>query len=484
MLILKYTNRIAKAEDPRLARERVQAFRGAFLNRAEALRNEQSIARAMKALESGDYKTLFEDYKQLFDKPLLQDFRALIASQMEAGAAAEVKGLGLDRAGYRFDIRNPYAEAYLATHSATLVRGVSLETKKAIYQVVRHGMITGVPPRTQGRMIVGMVGLTERDAMAVRNMAGRMGEQGYDAQSIEARTQEYSDRLLRARGEMIARTETIRAASAGQQASWMDAVDKGYLPESSQKKWVAGVGSERTCEICGDGLHGTVVDLEDEFDEGIPYPPAHPGCRCTMVITKGVTKGFYKVYVEKMPEKDPETGRFMPKDGAGDDPRAAARIREARYRAKAREKRQAEVRTSEVSQTAVEQKAALKTLGAMGQHDSELFYEYDEGEGDGKGVSLREAGLAVEEEAQDPVPRPPPKGEMGSVTFDDSLVATQATCYRGKVEAILNGDTTASSDFPVVANIGGRMVILDGHHRILAAKLMGHKTFQARVITL
>jgi SPP1 gp7 family putative phage head morphogenesis protein len=93
------------------------------------------------------------------------------------------------------------------------------------------------------------------------------------------------------RADMIARTETIRAANEGARAAYKSA-------GVTTMRWVA---STDACVYC-QGLDGKVVSVESNFlsqgDEfipdgatkaldlsygDIPSPPAHPNCRCTII---------------------------------------------------------------------------------------------------------------------------------------------------------------------------------------------------------
>lgn len=93
------------------------------------------------------------------------------------------------------------------------------------------------------------------------------------------------------RTELVARSETTRAANAGAQFSYQEA-------GVQQKQWLAATDA---CPYCDD-LDGTVVSTQANFlDEGtsffpdgassplqisygnVGYPPVHPNCRCTIV---------------------------------------------------------------------------------------------------------------------------------------------------------------------------------------------------------
>jgi F like protein len=95
----------------------------------------------------------------------------------------------------------------------------------------------------------------------------------------------YAEKLLRQRAKTIARTEILRASNAGQRAAWRSARDKGILPRTTLREWIATGGA---CAICSP-LDGKTAGLDEPFDGGIDSPPAHPSCRCTtgLINTSG-----------------------------------------------------------------------------------------------------------------------------------------------------------------------------------------------------
>lgn len=87
----------------------------------------------------------------------------------------------------------------------------------------------------------------------------------------------------RDRADMIARTETIRAESAGAYDGYMQTGIKGKV------QWMAKLDPD-TCDYCK-SLHGEKVDLGKNFEAAVKgkhwegkTAPAHPNCRCRVVF--------------------------------------------------------------------------------------------------------------------------------------------------------------------------------------------------------
>jgi len=81
------------------------------------------------------------------------------------------------------------------------------------------------------------------------------------------------------RANLIARHESMLAASEGQRQGWDQAVDEGLLTGDEKRVWIA-TGDEKVCPICEE-LDGKRADLDGEYEPGVEGPPAHVMCRCT-----------------------------------------------------------------------------------------------------------------------------------------------------------------------------------------------------------
>lgn len=175
-----------------------------------------------------------------------------------------------------FDIANPEAIAWAEQHAAELVTDVTMEARAAIRTVVTDAFDAGMPPRETAKLIRASIGLTERDAGAVMKRQLKMLADGVDPSVATAKAEKYAAKLLRRRAETIARTETMRASNEGQAQLWKQAREKGLLPATMKKVWIA----FDPCPICAP-LAGETVPVDATFSIGSD-PPAHPNCRCTV----------------------------------------------------------------------------------------------------------------------------------------------------------------------------------------------------------
>lgn len=186
---------------------------------------------------------------------------------------------------FRFDLRSPKVERWLATNSSRLIGGIVADQREVIRQTLVAGMAAGHNPRktaleivgrigTDGRRSGGVVGLTANQAGFVRNMRAELAnpalmgnyftrtlrDKRFDrlvrkameagkplsAEDVEKLAGRYSDRLLAYRATVIARSESLTAMAAGREQSFQQAIDAGTLrPEEVECTWSA-TGDERT----------------------------------------------------------------------------------------------------------------------------------------------------------------------------------------------------------------------------------------------
>lgn len=120
-------------------------------------------------------------------------------------------------------------------------------------------------------------GLTETTLNDVRASIELSIKSGEDLAHAVARLRTIITKPSRA--EMIARTETVRAYSAG-------IVAYGKQTGAVTKTWQALPGADEGGQAtpCVDNANQDPIGIDDDFDSGDPFPPAHPYCRCYVVL--------------------------------------------------------------------------------------------------------------------------------------------------------------------------------------------------------
>lgn len=279
-----------------LTREKTEAWEQALKKYTDLLKSGYSVTAAQAAVEADDPLGLLAGLPWKEADQLIRDLAQPLS--LSTAARAGVAELARLKIGLRFDLDNPYATRWATDHSATLVRQVGDETKKAIRAVMGEAFEAGVPPRRAALRIRELIGLTERDARAVMNYWRTLTEEAdLSARRADDMADSYARRLWRRRALTIARTETIAASAAGTQQSWAAAKDKGFLPFDTKQEWVAAMESRRTCPICR-ALDGQKVALGEPFQSStlgaVMAPPAHVSCRCALgAVTEVAEKRFW-----------------------------------------------------------------------------------------------------------------------------------------------------------------------------------------------
>lgn len=214
----------------------------------------------------------------------------------------------------RFNGRNPRAETWAKTRAAELIGEIVDDQRLLITQAVAEGLSAGRNPRATaleiagrmnaGRRRGGIVGLHSTQADAVARMRTELADpsqmRGYfqrarrdkrfdptvrralregralsraDIDKISGR---YADRLLALRGEMIARTETQAALSAGRMEGLEQLIETGAVPREAVKvKWDAtGDGRTRPDHMA---MEGQEVTLGEAFTFPDGSQAKHPG---------------------------------------------------------------------------------------------------------------------------------------------------------------------------------------------------------------
>lgn len=260
-------------------------------------------------LPGWDLNTILDDV----NTQMAKEFGATFAMKARVGKSDISKASNTIGLALAFDLLNPETIAWLSTYVMYLIQQVSDETRRAIADVVMNAFQYGGHPYEQARTIRNMIGLTQSQSQAVANFrrmleneplaaltrdlrdhrfdatlqqVGRMKGQ-LSKEQIDKMSQRYYERYLKYRAEMIARTETIRAARMGQEATWRQAIAQGLLPQGMKRKWVV-TYDDRLCAACKSiprlNPEGRGMDEQFMSDIGtVDGPPLHPHCRCAVV---------------------------------------------------------------------------------------------------------------------------------------------------------------------------------------------------------
>lgn len=159
-----------------------------------------------------------------------------------------------------FSLVNPRVGAYINNYVGQMIREVSDETVKAVQIAVNQGVITGRNPRQIARDFRSSIGLTSRQEQTVQRLRAALekGETGYvnslttvtdsaknavsagklSESQIDKIVEQTRLRYVKQRTETIARTESLRATSVGQDLAIREGQITGAISNELLKRWL------------------------------------------------------------------------------------------------------------------------------------------------------------------------------------------------------------------------------------------------------
>jgi len=224
---------------------------------------------------------------------------------LRTAARSSDEGLRAATFSASFNAVDPRAVRWAATRSSSLIKEISPETMLGVRELITSGIAQGIPPVALSRQIREVVGLRSDQVTASYNLRSdlitakpgslvtrfppaptlrtqpgfrvRVPKGGLTEAQIDKHIRRYERMHLNLRAQMIARTETMRAANEGQRQAWLQARDNGQLPQNQKRMWVtAGDSAVRDSHAA---LEGEIVGLEESFSGGFE-PGEEPRCRC------------------------------------------------------------------------------------------------------------------------------------------------------------------------------------------------------------
>jgi len=275
----------------RLAAQLEASAGKAFLRACAALQKSVPVEAIIAALERGEVTAEILAALAEFPKRL-EPLGRVIAYGYQAGGEASAATLSrVLRVSFGFDMANPRAVAWAATHTGKLIAGIKEGTLDGVRTIMTEAMAGAVNPRVTARELYPLVkrslGLTEQQAGALAKYRHELVKAGRSADDIARLAERYSDKLLRHRSRTIARTESITSLNQGQHEAWLQAESEGLLDAADTVRvWIT-APDEKRCDICA-GLEGKEAGLNGPFisdDIGeVMMPPAHVACRCSAGI--------------------------------------------------------------------------------------------------------------------------------------------------------------------------------------------------------
>lgn len=302
-----------------IARRLEPAIRRAFEEAVARMHARVDATALRRAAEAGDAQAALAAVGLSLEGEELTPMLRPLGRAFEAGARLAPQAVPEARLVFTFDAGAARAVRALREYGLALVRQVAGDTREATRDILTDQLRRGVNPRSVAARIGEVVGLTTDQARAVQRF--RLALVQRDRSALEAKLRDrrfdptirravegdgslsgaqidrviarYAERMRQHRGEVIARTESMRAANLGLHQGLAQAIDAGQLPEAGlTRRWVVAKG-ERTCPTCRAvprlNPAGVPVNVPFRTTTGaVMRPPLHPQCRCVCTFALAV----------------------------------------------------------------------------------------------------------------------------------------------------------------------------------------------------
>lgn len=187
----------------------------------------------------------------------------------------------LQKKQFDFDTTMTSVKAWVDDHGGKLIVDLIDKQMGSIRALLQHQIALEVTsPYVLAQRLRPLVGLTNRETMAVAKFMAALTEAGAAPSMITSQVANYAKYLHKNRAMRISRTEISDAYNFGQLNSMRQAVDADWLPGVPEKTWIAG-GAD-PCEICLDNEAAGPIAIDAVFPSGDETPTAHPHCECAV----------------------------------------------------------------------------------------------------------------------------------------------------------------------------------------------------------
>lgn len=270
--------------EPRIAR--------AFIAAIEDMTTSADLNAVIAHIESGNLEALMRSLNLQAD--MLAPLDQAISETFAEGGRYEIGNHSLpdpDGVGafvLRFDGRNPRAEAWAREHSSKLIVEILDDQREMVRAVVKDEIAKGINPRKTALDIVGrmdpitktrtggFIGLTSQEARYAQNARDQLlsgnpadlrayldrtrRDKRFDhhvAKALESgkpvsanvadrMVERYKDRLLKTRGDRIARTEALTSLNAGRAEGFDQLIEGAGITQDRVEKVWSDTGDKRT----------------------------------------------------------------------------------------------------------------------------------------------------------------------------------------------------------------------------------------------
>jgi len=309
---------LAAKFEPKIQEALIRAF-----NSARVGVSEKKLVEALKSGGVGAVMDLLGNFRNLLDTEISTPLEgAIVAGGQLAYSIIPASSFIDDLVRY-----DPFAAGtidFIQNYKLNLIQDITNTTTEAIRNSLEKDLIDGVNPVTTARRFKNTIGLTPHQEKAVRNyrkyltnleaesLQRKLRDKRFDPtieraiesgkpltpEQIDRMVNRYRERYIQYRSRVIARTESLRALSIGNQAAIQQMIQGGEVDQNKVRKfWVTNSGPRTRKahqQIPGMNPDGRRLDEPFETPLGPIQFPRDPGgtaantiqCRCTVRYDK------------------------------------------------------------------------------------------------------------------------------------------------------------------------------------------------------
>lgn len=267
-------NRIAKAEGVHS-----KTIERAFLNVVSEYADSIDEEAVLAYLASGTLPNATGEFRELVTETLDPLWREMIEAGSElADPASALRGIAAQ------SLRDRHAENWITNRGSELVTNFTAQQRRSINAIIDYQRSIGGSIDDMADAMRGVVGLTERQSVALARMREDLRAQGMTPKQVLIATERKRRQMEQQRARTIARTELSAATNEGIVAASV-AVDAEAEDGLTPRMFI--VAYPDCCSDCRE-IEGNQppngIPIGDEWVEG--RPPFHPNCRCVIDVRR------------------------------------------------------------------------------------------------------------------------------------------------------------------------------------------------------
>ena len=250
------------------------------------------------ALTDADFATAFSGYRARIQ---------LVTRDAAAYFGKDIPGVPVKTVGVAFDYLNPRVVDAVRQLDTKMMQKLATETRQTVRDVIQAGLEAGAGPRTTAIALRDVLALAPNQLAAIQNyrdalVAGDKGKAlGYELRDkrfdgitkrgaltpaqVDKMEAAYRLRMIAFNAETNARTATLDAFKLGQDLSWKDAKEKGFLGERDVlvKQWKGVMDAREREEHIA--MEGETVPIDSPYSNGEMIPGESTyNCRCLSIV--------------------------------------------------------------------------------------------------------------------------------------------------------------------------------------------------------